>query len=237
MSDGFVPLAKVPAAIEITRHGLHFDPPFHASGDTKPRIFWDAAVVQVRSDPGVTGLGSDMMLGFEGHEHLFVGQTAGDRAALAHSQQHLFPLGALVAARYRALGPRRQDHRTAVLEIDRRVVEQDKSLSLVRHSARSGGARRRALQRAGFPGAEDPVSSRRLARRRQGAGNGVRELERLGVYWIEEPLHRGGRAGMRKRRESVEVRIAGGDMTRELYEFRDLIVDGCVDVLRPDAER
>ncbi len=64
-------------AIEITRHRLHFDPPFHASWDTKPRTFWDAAIVQVHTDLGVTGFGSgDMMLGFEGHEHLFVGQDA-----------------------------------------------------------------------------------------------------------------------------------------------------------------
>ena len=80
-SDGLVPLAKAPkaiiTAIEITRHRLHFDPPFHASWDTKPRTFWDAAIVRVHTDLGVTGVGSgDMMLGFEGHEHLFVGQDA-----------------------------------------------------------------------------------------------------------------------------------------------------------------
>src|SRR5258708_9258839 len=62
-----------------------------------------------------------------------------------------------------------------------------------------------------------------------------RALERLGVYWMEEPLHRGDREGMRRLRESVDVRIAGGEMTRELYEFRDLIRDGALDVLQPDA--
>ena len=51
----------------------------------------------------------------------------------------------------------------------------------------------------------------------------ARELERLGVYWMEEPLHRGDHAGMRRLREQADVRIAGGEMTRELYEFRDLI--------------
>jgi L-alanine-DL-glutamate epimerase-like enolase superfamily enzyme len=40
---------------------------------------------------------------------------------------------------------------------------------------------------------------------------------------------------MRRLRESVDVRIAGGEMTRELYEFRDLIRDGALDVLQPDA--
>src|SRR5262249_5660413 len=63
----------------------------------------------------------------------------------------------------------------------------------------------------------------------------ARELERLGVYWMEEPLHRGDRAGMRRLRHAVDLRIAGGEMTRELYEFRDLIAEGCLDVLQPDA--
>src|SRR3546814_6885573 len=51
----------------------------------------------------------------------------------------------------------------------------------------------------------------------------ARELERLGVYWMEEPLHRGDRDGLRRLRDSVDLRIAGGEMTRELYEFRDQI--------------
>ncbi len=62
-----------------------------------------------------------------------------------------------------------------------------------------------------------------------------RELERLGVYWMEEPLHRGDREGMRRLRGMVDMRVAGGEMTRELYEFRDLITEGCLDVLQPDA--
>ena len=63
----------------------------------------------------------------------------------------------------------------------------------------------------------------------------ARELERLGVYWMEEPLHRGDRKGMRALREMVDIRIAGGEMNRELYEFRDLIEERCLDVLQPDV--
>ncbi len=63
----------------------------------------------------------------------------------------------------------------------------------------------------------------------------ARELERLGVHWMEEPLHRGDRDGMRALRGMTDLRIAGGEMTRELYEFRDLIVGGSLDVLQPDA--
>jgi L-alanine-DL-glutamate epimerase-like enolase superfamily enzyme len=63
----------------------------------------------------------------------------------------------------------------------------------------------------------------------------ARELERLGVYWMEEPLHRADHAGMRALRAATDVRIAGGEMTRQLHEFRDLITGGCVDVLQPDV--
>ena len=77
----FSPMPKAPraiiTAIEITRHRLPLDPPFRASWDTQARTHFDAAVVRVHTDLGVTGVGSgDMMLGFEGHEHLFVGQDA-----------------------------------------------------------------------------------------------------------------------------------------------------------------
>ncbi|NIA67389.1 mandelate racemase/muconate lactonizing enzyme family protein [Pelagibius litoralis] len=63
----------------------------------------------------------------------------------------------------------------------------------------------------------------------------ARELERLNVYWMEEPLHRADRDGMRRLRDRVDVRVAGGEMTRELYEFRDLIAEGCLDVVQPDC--
>ena len=63
----------------------------------------------------------------------------------------------------------------------------------------------------------------------------ARELEQLDVFWMEEPLHRGDRAGMRRLREATSVKIAGGEMNRELFEFRDLIAEGCLDVLQPDV--
>src|SRR6185295_8390758 len=62
-----------------------------------------------------------------------------------------------------------------------------------------------------------------------------RELERLGVHWMEEPLHRADRSGMKTLRAALDVRIAGGELDREMAELRDLIAEGCVDVLQPDA--
>jgi L-alanine-DL-glutamate epimerase-like enolase superfamily enzyme len=63
----------------------------------------------------------------------------------------------------------------------------------------------------------------------------ARELEQLDVYWMEEPLHRGDYAGMRALREATDIRIAAGEMTRQLHELRELMDRGCVDVLQPDV--
>jgi len=63
----------------------------------------------------------------------------------------------------------------------------------------------------------------------------ARELERLGVYWMEEPLFRGDWKGMKALKDMVDVRLAVGEMNRELYEFRHLIEERAVDVLQPDV--
>lgn len=63
----------------------------------------------------------------------------------------------------------------------------------------------------------------------------ARELERLGVYWMEEPLHRGDVRGLKSLREAVDIRIAAGEMNREVYEFEHLIDARAVDVLQPDV--
>lgn len=63
----------------------------------------------------------------------------------------------------------------------------------------------------------------------------ARELESLGVYWMEEPLHRCDWRGMAVLNNAVSVRIAAGEMTREPRILEDLIERRCVDVLQPDA--
>jgi L-alanine-DL-glutamate epimerase-like enolase superfamily enzyme len=52
---------------------------------------------------------------------------------------------------------------------------------------------------------------------------------------MEEPLHRADYAGMRALRNATDVRLAAGEMTRQLHELRDLVQGDCVDVLQPDA--
>lgn len=63
----------------------------------------------------------------------------------------------------------------------------------------------------------------------------ARELERHGVHWMEEPLHRGDYAGMARLRAETRLHIAGGEMTRELHEFHTLLERECLDVYQPDA--
>jgi len=63
----------------------------------------------------------------------------------------------------------------------------------------------------------------------------ARELERLGIYWMEEPLHRSDCKGMKALKEATDIRIAGGEMTRELSEFRDIIEERAFDVIQPDV--
>jgi L-rhamnonate dehydratase len=60
-------------------------------------------------------------------------------------------------------------------------------------------------------------------------------LERLGIYWMEEPLFRSDRKGMKELKNATSVRIVGGEMTRELYEFRDIIEERAFDVIQPDV--
>ncbi len=55
------------------------------------------------------------------------------------------------------------------------------------------------------------------------------------MYWVEEPLHRGDYAGYAELRRRVGVKIAGGEMTREPYEFRELLERDCLDVFQPDC--
>jgi L-alanine-DL-glutamate epimerase-like enolase superfamily enzyme len=272
-------LARAPkvtiTAIEITRHRFQFDPPFQASWDTRPRTFWDAAIVRVHTDAGLTGLGSgDMMLGFEGHEHLFVGQDAlaierhwrilnnigfhwgrcwpldialWDLAGKITGQPCWKLLGGLSGSvrAYASSGTLRSP--VALADAAESYLAQGFAAMKIRFHRGDWRKDIQALEavRARVGHALDLMVDCNQGWRMswdtyapwslKDAVPVARELEKLGVYWMEEPLHRGDRAGMRRLREMTDVRIAGGEMTRELYEFRDLIVDGCLDVLQPDA--
>jgi L-alanine-DL-glutamate epimerase-like enolase superfamily enzyme len=61
--------------VRLERRSIELDPPFHAAWDPEPRRSFEATLVLVATDEGLTGIGSgDTMDGFERYEHLFVGQ-------------------------------------------------------------------------------------------------------------------------------------------------------------------
>lgn len=261
--------------IEITHHRLPLDPPFRAAWDSAPRTRFEATVVRVHSDAGLTGIGSgDLMLGFAGHEHLFVGQDAmaleRHYRTLNHIAFHYGRCWPLDLALWDLAGKITGQPVWRLLGgLNRRVRTYASSGTL-----RDPGGMAEVAERfvdLGFPAMKirfqrgdwrDDIAALEAVRNRVGGklelmvdcNQGwrlpqdtyapwslkeaipvARALERLGVYWMEEPLHRADRAGMARLRGMVDVRIAGGEMTRELYEFRDLLADGCLDVLQPDA--
>jgi D-galactarolactone cycloisomerase len=60
--------------VRLERRSIELDPPFHAAWDPEPRRSFEATLVLVETDEGLTGIGSgDTMDGFERYEHLFVG--------------------------------------------------------------------------------------------------------------------------------------------------------------------
>jgi len=65
-------------AIRLDRMRLPLSPPFRAAWDPVPRRAFDATLVRVETDEGVTGYGSgDTMAGFAAYEGLFLGRDPG----------------------------------------------------------------------------------------------------------------------------------------------------------------
>ncbi|HET8630387.1 MAG TPA: mandelate racemase/muconate lactonizing enzyme family protein [Thermomicrobiales bacterium] len=63
----------------------------------------------------------------------------------------------------------------------------------------------------------------------------ARELERLGAYWLEEPLDRYDFEGLTRLCAAADILIAGGENNRGLHEYRWLVERDCYDVLQPEA--
>ena len=263
------------AAIEISQHRLPLAPPFIASWDSKPRHHFDATIVRVRTDTGLVGCGSgDLMVGFRGHEELFLGQDplALERhyRVLSHIDFHygrcwpldlaLWDLAGKIAGlpcwkllgglsprvpAYASSGVLREPAELAA-QAERYLALGFKALKIRFHrgdwrddlraleSVRARVGTRLELLvdcNQGWRMPWDTASAWTL----KDALTVARELETLGIYWMEEPLHRADYEGMRALRTATRVRLAAGEMTRSLPELRELIDRGCVDVLQPDV--
>ncbi|HSY07777.1 MAG TPA: mandelate racemase/muconate lactonizing enzyme family protein [Steroidobacteraceae bacterium] len=262
-------------SIDITHHRLAFNPPFKASWDSRPRVHLDATIVRVATDSGFVGYGSgDRMVGFAGHENLFIGEDplAVERhyRVLSHIDFHygrcwpldlaLWDLAGKIAGQpcwkllgglsnrvraYASCGVLR-DADALAEQAERLVAQGFRALKLRFHRgdwrddirtleavrARVGDRLELLVDcNQGWRLPWDTEASWAL----KDALAVARELEQLKVYWMEEPLHRADLTGMRALREATEVRIAAGEMTRQLHELRDLLSGGCVDVVQPDA--
>ncbi|GAB4183192.1 MAG: mandelate racemase/muconate lactonizing enzyme family protein [Thalassobaculales bacterium] len=263
------------AAIEITQHQLPLDPPFHPSWSSRPRVKFDATIVRVHTDEGLTGIGSgDYMLGFAGHEHLFIGEdplrlerhwrvidhigfhygrcwpldlALWDLAGKIAGQPCWKLLGGLSARLpcYASSGTLRGP--AALAELAGQVLARGFRAMKIRfrrgdwrddiralEAVRSAVGDRLELMVDCNQGWRFPWDTMAPWSLKDALTVG-RELERLGVYWMEEPLHRADRQGMRALRQALDLRIAGGELNREMSELRDVIAEGCLDVLQPDA--
>ena len=261
--------------IEITHHRLPLAPPFRAAWDSTPRGSFDATIVRVHTDQGLVGVGSgDLMLGFAGHEHLFIGWDPllieRHYRVLSHLNFHYGRCWPLDLALWDLAGKITGQPCWKLLGGLSNRVRTYASSGTLRDPAGMADTAERFIAR-GFPAMKirfqrgdwrDDIKALEAVRARIGdklvlmvdcnqgwrlpadtyapwtlkdAVTVGRELERLGVYWMEEPLHRGDRTGMAALRQTLDIRIAGGEMSRELYEFRDLITSGALDVLQPDA--
>jgi len=65
----------------------------------------------------------------------------------------------------------------------------------------------------------------------------ARELEELGIYWLEEPFEPDEYEAYAKLADAVEMTIAAGEQDATRWGFRELIERGHVDLVQPDVTR
>lgn len=65
----------------------------------------------------------------------------------------------------------------------------------------------------------------------------AREFERIGIFWMEEPLPPEDLDGYRKLCASTSLRIAAGEQDAGRWTFRRLIWEAGLDVIQPDISR
>jgi L-alanine-DL-glutamate epimerase-like enolase superfamily enzyme len=140
-------------AIRLDRMRLPLDPPFYAAWDPVPRRHFDATLVTVETDEGVTGYGSgDTMDGFEPFEPLFTGR---DPLAIAGHVRTIESIG-FHAGRYWPL-------EAALWDILGQVTGQPVSVLF-------GGATRRLPAYASFGEARAPQARAEAALAAKSAG-------------------------------------------------------------------
>jgi D-galactarolactone cycloisomerase len=261
-------------AIEIRHYRLPLDPPFYASWDPRPRTHHTTTLVRVRAGE-YEGVGSgDAMLGFAGHESLFIGQDpfAIERHVhlLDNLQFHYGRMWPLEVALWDLMG------QISGLPLWKLLGGRSHQIRPYASTGTRLPAAARAesalqLQVMGFPAlkirfhAEDvreDIAVVQTVRHVIGpemhilvdANQGWQmpwdaaatwdfktalwvadALAELGVFWLEEPLHRHDVRGLAQLRQRAKVRIAGGEGNREYHELREYLQHGALDVYQPDV--
>jgi L-alanine-DL-glutamate epimerase-like enolase superfamily enzyme len=65
----------------------------------------------------------------------------------------------------------------------------------------------------------------------------ARELEQLGVFWLEEPFEPDEYEAYAELADTVDIRVAAGEQDTTVWGFRELIERGHVDLVQPDVTR
>ena len=139
--------------IRLDRMRLPLDPPFYPAWDPVPRRHFDATLVRVETDEGITGYGSgDTMDGFEPFESLFTGR---DPLSIAGHVKTISSIG-FHAGRYWPL-------EAALWDIAGQVTGQPVSVLF-------GGASRRLPAYASFGEARSPQARAQAAVAAKAAG-------------------------------------------------------------------
>ena len=262
-------------AVRTQRLRTELEPPFEAAWDPTPRRVFEATLVYVETDEGLTGIASgDTMDGFARYEHLFVGQDplAIERhvrtletitfhagrywpveaalwdlkgKALGVSVASLFggaadrlpayaSCGELRSPEARAesaLALREEGFRALKIRVDARHVED--GLAAVRSTREAIGDDMEIMvdlnQGWRMPGdlspCLDPADVVAL----------TAELVALGVFWLEEPLPAADVRGYAALRSATGMRIAGGEMARNVADLLAFMDEDALDVYQPDV--
>jgi D-galactarolactone cycloisomerase len=64
-----------------------------------------------------------------------------------------------------------------------------------------------------------------------------REMQALGVYWLEDPLPPEDHTGYKMLSDALDMAVAAGETECNRYQFRDRLAERAVDILLPDICR
>jgi L-alanine-DL-glutamate epimerase-like enolase superfamily enzyme len=106
-----------------------------------------------------------------------------------------------------------------------RDAEHDVKLAAAAKEA--GGERTEIMIDAGLGYVADAATAIRVAR----------ELEELGIYWLEEPFEPDEYEAYAELADSVDITVAAGEQDVTRWGFRELIERGHVDLVQPDVTR